>query len=74
MSLIGKQIRYVVPHTRKPYWEGIVTSDLDCVVWVTVTTPGYEGDVEWVAYDQIIAVRSEQGEWRGAPFSTRPIP
>jgi hypothetical protein len=63
MSLIGKQIRYIVPNTRRLYWEGIVTADTGRYVWVRVTTEGYEEDVEWVAYDQIIGVRAEQGQW-----------
>jgi hypothetical protein len=64
LTLTGKRIRYIVDGTRKPYWEGIVTSDLDRYVWVTVTTPGYAGFVEWVAYDHIISVCSAQGQWR----------
>ena len=64
-ALTGKRIRYIVDGTRKPYWEGVVelASDRYRYARVTVTTKGYEGHVEWVAYDHIIAVRSEQGRW-----------
>ncbi|WP_069805942.1 hypothetical protein [Thermogemmatispora onikobensis] len=68
-ALTGKRIRYSVEGTRKPYWEGVVdlASDRYRYARVTVTTKGYEGHVERVAYDHIIAVRSEQGRW--VPFA-----
>ncbi|WP_052891139.1 hypothetical protein [Thermogemmatispora carboxidivorans] len=64
-ALTGKQIRYSVDGTRKPYWAGVVelANDRYRYARVTITTKGYEGQVEWVAYDHIIAVRSERGRW-----------
>nr|BBH94043.1 hypothetical protein KTA_22420 [Thermogemmatispora argillosa] len=72
LSLKGKRIRYVVDGTRKLYWEGIVdlANDHYRYARVTVTTKGYEGHVEWVAYDQIISLRSARGRW--VPFSSSP--
>lgn len=71
MLLIGRRIRYIVPNTRKPYWEGVVdlANDRYRYARVTITTKGYEGHVEWVAYDHIISVRTEHGRWMPLPMS-----